>query len=76
MYTLTNFKRFFQSVLDLNVQVYSQCKIVAESLVDYLSRHPNFVEKGQAKILTTENISKVSEAATRLLAKTTEFTSA
>ena len=49
---------------------------MAKSLVDYLSRHPNFVEKGQVKFLTTENISKVSEAATRLLAKTTEFTSA
>ena len=60
----------------MNVQVYLQCKIVAESLVDYLSRHPNFVEKGQVKFLKTENKTKVSKAATKLLAKTTEFTSA
>ena len=60
----------------MNVQVYLQCKIVAESLVDYLSRYPHFVEKGQVKFLTTENITKVSKAATRLLAKTIEFTSA
>ena len=69
-------KDCFQSALGSNVQVYSQGKIVAESLVDYLSRHPNFVEKGQVKFLTTGNITKVSKAATRLLAKTIEFTSA
>jgi glutamate racemase len=66
-------KECFQKALGGGVQVYSQGSIVAESLVDYLERHPEFAEQGGSRFLTTGDAAKVSTAATRFLGKQVEF---
>jgi glutamate racemase len=51
----------------LSAQVITQGEIIAESLIDYLKRHPEMNEKcsrsGSCKYLTTENPNKFSEMA-------------
>ena len=69
-------KKCFEKALGSNVQVYSQGRIVAESLMHYLNRHPRFTEKGDALFLTTGDVDKVSLAATRFLGKKMLFKSA
>jgi glutamate racemase len=69
-------KDCFQSALGQNVKVYSQGTIVAESLADYLTRHPEFAEQGGSRFLTTGEVPKVSTAATRFLGKQITFQSA
>lgn len=66
-------KDCFQTALGQNVDVYSQGTIVAESLVDYLTRHPEFAEQGGSRFLTTGDSAKVSTAATRFLGKQIVF---
>jgi glutamate racemase len=69
-------KSCFQSALGPDVEVYSQGTIVAESLADYLIRHPEFAEQGVSRFLTTGDAAKVSTAATRFLGKQMVFQSA
>tara|TARA_R110002124_G_scaffold114463_14_gene269028 strand:- start:5976 stop:6785 length:810 start_codon:yes stop_codon:yes gene_type:complete len=69
-------KDIFQAALGTGVEVYSQGNIVAESLSDYLGRHPSFAENGGARFLTTGDAAKVSTAATRFLGKKMVFQSA
>ncbi|MCK0068365.1 glutamate racemase [Kordiimonas laminariae] len=48
-------KHYFETALPDHVSLYSQPEIVADSLADYLKRHPHFHSKGQGNIrlLTT-----------------------
>ena len=69
-------KECFEKALGPNVEVYSQGKIVADSLVHYLKRHPIFIESGDTLFLTTGDVNKVSLAATRFLGKKMLFKSA
>ena len=69
-------KECFEKALGPNVEVYSQGKIVADSLVHYLKRHPIFIESGDTLFLTTGDVSKVNLAATRFLGKKMLFKSA
>ncbi|GGB17221.1 glutamate racemase [Allosediminivita pacifica] len=67
----------FQEALGPEVAVYSQASIVAESLADYLERHPHMVGPGQGeRFLTTGNPRKVSDNATRFLRKSMSFEAA
>ncbi len=64
----------FREALGLEVAVYSQPKLVAASLGDYLKRHPGMVGKGEtSQFLTTGNPRKVSDQATRFLRRKVEF---
>lgn len=67
----------FQEALGPDVQVFSQAEIVAASLKDYLSRHPDKIGKGEASLfLTTGDPRKVSAQATQFLRRKVEFVSA
>ena len=67
----------FQEALGENVKVFSQAALVAESLSDYLERHPNMRGTGETSVfLTTGNARKVSDQATRFLRRKVEFVSA
>lgn len=52
-------KSFLESIVPPHVQIVSQGKIIAESLADYLKRHPEIDERclknGQVAYLTSEN---------------------
>ncbi len=64
----------FQDALGPDVAVYSQANIVAESLADYLERHPDMIGPGtQEKFLTTGNPLKVSGHATQFLRRPIAF---
>lgn len=69
-------KSSFQKALGDHVEVYSQGNIVAQSLADYLDRHPEFKETGDTRYLTTGEADKVTTAATRFLGKQVTFQSA
>lgn len=67
----------FQQALGKNVKVYSQANLVAESLSDYLKRHPKMIGEGQDNLfLTTGNPRKVSDQATQFLRRRIEFIAA
>ncbi|MFT6453065.1 MAG: glutamate racemase, partial [Halocynthiibacter sp.] len=67
----------FQDALGANVEVYSQANLVAESLADYLERHPEMLGEGKAtRFLTTGDPAKVSNRATAFLRRKVEFQSA
>ena len=67
----------FQDALGPDVQVYSQASLVADSLADYLERHPGMEGTGQEEMfLTTGDPRKVSDQATRFLRRKIEFRSA
>ena len=66
----------FQDALGPEVKVYSQGALVAESLADYLRRHPGMMGKGGAGFLTTGNPKKVSDRATQFLRRRIEFRAA
>jgi len=67
----------FQDALGAGVKVYSQAKVVADSLVDYLQRHPNMGGTGQeTKYLTTGDPAKVTLRATQFMRRRLEFISA
>ncbi|MZR13044.1 glutamate racemase [Maritimibacter sp. DP07] len=67
----------FQDALGPDVAVYSQANLVAESLADYLERHPKMIGPGtETKFLTTGNPVKVSGGATRFLRRKITFESA
>ena len=67
----------FQDALGANVAVYSQANLVAESLADYLIRHPKMVGPGEAsKFLTTGDPKRVSSRATQFLRRQITFEAA
>lgn len=70
-------KDAFQKALGKDVRVFSQGKIVADSLVDYLMRHPKMTGRGDAScFLTTGDPEAVSRAATRFLGHKITFQAA
>jgi glutamate racemase len=67
----------FQQALGPDVTVYSQANLVAESLADYLIRHPEFKGPGTvSKFLTTGNPASVSTHATQFLRRKIAFEAA
>ena len=67
----------FQDALGPKVAVYSQANLVAESLADYLKRHPDKLGPGtQAMFLTTGDPRRVSDRATQFLRRRIGFESA
>jgi glutamate racemase len=67
----------FQAALGPEVKVFSQANLVAESLADYLARHPGMTGTGpRAQYLTTGDPQAVSDKATRFLRRKITFTSA
>lgn len=67
----------FQDALGADVKVYSQAYLVAESLADYLTRHPAMVGSGtESGFLTTGDPRSVSTMATQFLRRRITFTAA
>ncbi|NOD83518.1 MULTISPECIES: aspartate/glutamate racemase family protein [unclassified Ruegeria] len=66
----------FQAALGPDVQVYSQGELVAESLADYLHRHPNMLGSGPGGFLTTGKPNVVSDRATQFLRRQITFEAA
>ncbi|SHI87767.1 glutamate racemase [Shimia gijangensis] len=67
----------FQTALGEDVKVYSQANLVAESLADYLTRHPNMIGSGaESLFLTTGDAGRVSDRATQFLRRKITFQSA
>ena len=67
----------FQAALGADVRVYSQASLVAESLADYLGRHPGILGRGmEAMFLTTGDPEAVSHRATQFLRRKIIFQSA
>ena len=66
----------FQDAMGPDVQVFSQGALVAESLADYLIRHPDMVGDGTGGYLTTGDPRKVSDRATQFLRRRIEFEAA
>ena len=67
----------FQQALGPQVRVYSQAGIVAESLADYLARHPGMLGPGrEAMFLTTGDPATVSDKATQFLRRKITFRAA
>ncbi len=69
--------KVFQEALGQGVKVYSQAKLVAESLADYLTRRPEFRGSGtQSKALTTGDPVNVTNKATQFLRRRIVFEAA
>ncbi|MFN3823676.1 MAG: glutamate racemase [Pseudorhodobacter sp.] len=67
----------FAAALGPEVTVYSQARLVAESLADYLARRPEFLGAGrQSKFLTTGDPAKVSDKSTQFLRRRISFEAA
>jgi len=67
----------FQAALGPDVKVFSQANLVAESLADYLTRHPNMQGAGKESLfLTTGDPASVSDKATQFLRRKITFQSA
>lgn len=67
-------EKIFQDALGAGVKVYSQAGLVAESLADYLERHPDMLGEGKVRInLTTGDPARVSNKATQFLRRKIEF---
>ncbi|WP_224823546.1 glutamate racemase [Cognatishimia sp. MH4019] len=70
-------QQVFQDALGADVNVYSQASLVAESLADYLDRHPNMLGSGtRSCFLTTGDPARVSTRATQFLRRKIEFEAA
>jgi glutamate racemase len=69
-------EKVFQDALGSEVTVYSQASLVAESLADYLGRHPDMLGTGVAGYLTTGDPRKVSDNATQFLRRQIVFRAA
>ncbi len=64
----------FQAALGPDVKVFSQARIVAASLADYLQRHPQMVGPGtQSGFFTTGDPARVSDHATGFLRRQVTF---
>lgn len=69
-------EKVFQEALGPDVTVFSQASLVAESLSDYLSRHPNMYGAGTvSKFFTTGQAQNVSDRATQFLRRQITFES-
>ncbi|KAA0920868.1 glutamate racemase [Aquicoccus porphyridii] len=67
----------FEAALGPGVKVFSQANLVAESLADYLARHPKMLGRGEgARFLTTGDPKTVSSRATQFLRRRIEFEAA
>ncbi|ABG32730.1 glutamate racemase [Roseobacter denitrificans] len=66
----------FQKALGENVRVFSQANLVADSLADYLERHPGMRGTGSPVFLTTGDPARVSDRATQFLRRRIEFSAA
>ncbi len=67
----------FQTALGPDVKVFSQADLVAESLSDYLERHPDMQGSAKASaFLTTGDPRRVSDRATQFMRRKVEFTAA
>lgn len=67
----------FQAALGDDVKVFSQANLVAESLADYLGRHPEMVGGGmESMFLTTGDPRTVSDKATQFLRRRIVFDAA
>lgn len=66
----------FQAALGTEVQVFSQGRLVADSLADYLQRHPDMLGTGQGGFVTTGNPARVSDRATQFLRRQIAFQAA
>jgi glutamate racemase len=67
----------FQNELGPRVRVFSQANLVAESLADYLRRHPGMIGPGtDSMFLTTGKPRQVSDRATQFLRRRIEFQAA
>ncbi len=66
-------EEIFQDALGPQVDVYSQAELVAESLADYLDRHPGMAGHGAARFLTTGDPRRVSGHATQVLRRPISF---
>ncbi len=66
----------FQAALGGQVRVFSQAELVADSLADYLERHPDMTGTGEAAFLTTGDPARVSDRATQFLRRQITFTAA
>jgi glutamate racemase len=65
----------FQAALGPGVKVFSQGDLVAESLADYLIRHPEMQGRGKGGYLTTGDARRVSDRATQILRRQIRFES-
>ncbi|MDA8585957.1 aspartate/glutamate racemase family protein [Rhodobacteraceae bacterium] len=64
----------FRAAIGLDIPVFSQPALVAESLVDYLQRRPDMRGAGEVGMfLTTGDPQRVSDQATRFLRRRIEF---
>lgn len=66
----------FQEALGPQVRVFSQADLVAESLADYLTRHPGMLGTGAGGYLTTGDPGRVSDRATQFLRRDIRFAAA
>jgi len=66
----------FQAALGQDVSVYSQARLVGESLADYLERHPDKLGTGASAYLTTGDPARVSQRATQFLRRQITFDAA
>ncbi|AHD00798.1 glutamate racemase [Leisingera methylohalidivorans] len=66
----------FQAALGQEVKVYSQGNLVADSLADYLQRHPDMYGAGTGGYFTTGDPARVSDRATQFLRREITFQSA
>ncbi|MBI1492379.1 glutamate racemase [Halocynthiibacter styelae] len=67
-------KDTFQAALGEDVKVFSQADVVADSLADYLKRHPDMLGTGQENMfLTSGDAKRVSDKATQFLKREITF---
>ncbi|WP_282095564.1 glutamate racemase [Epibacterium ulvae] len=66
----------FQAALGEHVKVFSQGDLVAESLADYLERHPEMLGQGRGGYFTTGDPDRVSSRATQFLRREMRFEAA
>jgi glutamate racemase len=66
----------FQQALGGDVRVFSQANLVADSLADYLDRHPKLAGRGTPGYLTTGDPARVSDRATQFLRRKIVFEAA
>ena len=66
----------FQDALGQDVKVYSQGDLVADSLGDYLKRHPDMLGSGAGGYYTTGDPARVSVRATQFLRREMSFQAA
>ncbi len=70
-------EQVFQEALGEGVSVYSQASLVAESLADYLTRHPGMTGEGsKSRYLTTGDPRRVSDRATQFMRRPITFQAA